>query len=172
MILRSLRVVATPYPTYCSRKRNDLVRLPAKRISRDSYLPFLGTLFHGVCPYSHTGWRRLIGSPKLQIIFHKRATKYTSLLRKMTQKDKGSYESSPPCSSASSPPQPITIYICTCTYVYIYIYEYIHMYVLILIYMYIYIWIYSYVYTHQSQYIYVYIHMYIHIYINIYICMY
>jgi len=33
----------------------------------------------------------------LQIIFHKRATKYRSLLRKMTYKDKGSYESSPPC---------------------------------------------------------------------------
>jgi len=46
-----------------------------------------------------TGWRRLIGSPKLQIIFHKRATKYRSLLRKMACKDKGSYESSPPCSS-------------------------------------------------------------------------
>ena len=44
-----------------------------------------------------TGWRRLIGSPKLQIIFHKRATKYRSLLRKMTYKDKGSYESWPPC---------------------------------------------------------------------------
>jgi len=46
---------------------------------------------------SRTGWRRLIGSPKLQIIFHKRATKYRSLLPKMTYKDKGSYESSPPC---------------------------------------------------------------------------
>jgi len=45
----------------------------------------------------NTGWRRLIGSPKLQIIFHKRATKYRALLRKMTYKDKGSYESSPPC---------------------------------------------------------------------------
>jgi len=44
-----------------------------------------------------TGWRRLIGSPTLQIIFHKRAIKYRSLLRKMTYKDKGSYESSPPC---------------------------------------------------------------------------
>jgi len=44
-----------------------------------------------------TGWRRLIGSPNLQIIFRKRATKYRSLLRKMTYKDKGSYESSPPC---------------------------------------------------------------------------
>ena len=44
-----------------------------------------------------TGWRRLIGSPKLQIIFHKRATTYRALLRNMTYKDKGSYESSPPC---------------------------------------------------------------------------
>ena len=33
-----------------------------------------------------TGWRRLVGSPKLQIIFHKRATKYRALLRKMTIK--------------------------------------------------------------------------------------
>jgi len=48
---------------------------------------------------SGTGWRRLIGSPKLQIIFRKRAIKYRSLLRKMTCKDKGSYESSPPCSN-------------------------------------------------------------------------
>jgi len=45
---------------------------------------------------THTGWRRLIRSPKLQIIVHKRATNYRSLLRKMTYKDKGSYESSPP----------------------------------------------------------------------------
>jgi len=43
-----------------------------------------------------TGWRGLIGSPKLQIVFHKRATKYRSLWQKMTYKDKGSYESSPP----------------------------------------------------------------------------
>jgi len=45
----------------------------------------------------YTGWPRLIGSRKLHIIIHKRATKYTSLLRKMTCKDKGSYESSPLC---------------------------------------------------------------------------
>jgi len=44
-----------------------------------------------------TWWRRLIGSPKLQIIFHTRATKYRSLLREMTSEDQGSYESSPPC---------------------------------------------------------------------------
>ena len=51
-----------------------------------------------------TGWRRLIGSPKLQIIFHKRATKYRALLRKMSYKDKGSYESSPPCTILSERP--------------------------------------------------------------------
>ena len=49
-----------------------------------------------------TGWRRLIGSPKLRIILHKRATKYRSLLQKMTYKDKGSYESSPPCITYTS----------------------------------------------------------------------
>ena len=48
-----------------------------------------------------TGWRRLIGSPTLHIIFHKRATKYRALLLKMTYKDKGSYESSPPCTNVS-----------------------------------------------------------------------
>jgi len=48
------------------------------------------------------GWRRLIGSPKLQIIFHKRATKCRSLLQKMTYKDKVSYESSPPCVNISN----------------------------------------------------------------------
>ena len=53
---------------------------------------------------SATGWRRLIGSPKLQIIFHKRAIKYRSLLRKMTCKDKGSYESSPPCNNPRRDP--------------------------------------------------------------------
>ena len=49
-----------------------------------------------------TGWRRLVGSPKLQMIFHKRATEYRSLLRKMTYKGKGSYESSPPCTEVVS----------------------------------------------------------------------
>ena len=51
---------------------------------------------------SVTGWRRLIGSPKLQIIFHRRATKYRSLLQKITYKDKGSFESSPHCMSHDS----------------------------------------------------------------------
>jgi len=38
----------------------------------------------------HTGWPRLIGCLKLQIIFCKRATDYKALLRKMTYKDKAS----------------------------------------------------------------------------------
>jgi len=48
-----------------------------------------------------TGWQRLIRCPELQIIFHKRATKYRALLRKMTYKDKRSYESSPSCTRIS-----------------------------------------------------------------------
>jgi len=60
-------------------------------------LNFIQRILHSVERVLHsTGWRRLIGSPKLQIIFHKRATKYRALLRKMTYKDKGSYDSSPP----------------------------------------------------------------------------
>jgi len=43
-----------------------------------------------------TGWRRLIGSFKLQVIFRKRASNYSALLWKVTYEDKGSYESSPP----------------------------------------------------------------------------
>jgi len=60
---------------------------------------------------SATRWRRLLGFPKMQIIFHKRATKYRALLLRMTYKDKGSYESSPPCNIGS----------CFCGYVYIYV---------------------------------------------------
>ena len=44
-----------------------------------------------------TGWRRPIGCLKLQVIFRKRATNYTALLRKMTCRDKASYDSTPPC---------------------------------------------------------------------------
>jgi len=67
-----------------------------------------------------TGWRRLIGSPKLQIIFHKRAIKYRSLLRKMTCKDKGSYESSPPCIHFFERKKCIHVY----THVRVYLYPY------------------------------------------------
>ena len=58
--------------------------VPVRRYMHGRQYPISETL--------DTGWRRLIGSPKLQIIVHKRATKYRSLLRKMTYKDKGSYE--------------------------------------------------------------------------------
>jgi len=44
-----------------------------------------------------TGWRRLIGCLKLQVIFCKRATNYRALLQKMTYGDKAFNESSPPC---------------------------------------------------------------------------
>ena len=39
----------------------------------------------------NTGWRRLIGCLKLQVIFRKRAINYRVLLRKMTYEDKASY---------------------------------------------------------------------------------
>ena len=66
--------------------------------------------------WMHTGWRRLIGSPKLQIIFHKRATKYRSLLRKVTYKDKGSYESLPPCAHTHTHCTQHTSFACTSDY--------------------------------------------------------
>jgi len=50
-----------------------------------------------IATFVGTGWRRLIGSPRLQIIFHKRATEYRSLVRKMTHQDEAFYEYSPPC---------------------------------------------------------------------------
>jgi len=48
--------------------------------------------------HSNTGWRRCIKCLELQVSFHKRATNYRALLRKMTSKDKAFYGwSSPPC---------------------------------------------------------------------------
>ena len=69
-------------------------------------------------PWCRSGWYRVAKTHrifKLQIIFHKRATNYRSLLRKMTYKDKGSYESSLPCRRCScsgcyealAPPNPV-----------------------------------------------------------------
>jgi len=43
-----------------------------------------------------TGWRRPIGCLTSQVIFHKRATNYRALLRKITYKDKTSFDSKPP----------------------------------------------------------------------------
>jgi len=50
-----------------------------------------------LCRSRATGWRRLIGCLKLQVIFRERATNYRAFLRKITCKDKASYGSSPPC---------------------------------------------------------------------------
>jgi len=44
-----------------------------------------------------TEWRRLMGFLKLQVIYRKRATNHTALLRKMIYKDKTSYQSMLPC---------------------------------------------------------------------------
>jgi len=49
-----------------------------------------------------TKWRRCIGCLKLQVSFCKRATNYRALLRKITCKDKASYESSLLCMSHDS----------------------------------------------------------------------
>ena len=46
-----------------------------------------------------TEWRRPIGCLALQVIFRERTTNYRALWRKMTDKDKASYGSSPPCES-------------------------------------------------------------------------
>ena len=43
------------------------------------------------------GWQRTKGCLKTQVIFRKRATNYKALLRKMTHRNKASYESSPLC---------------------------------------------------------------------------
>jgi len=48
-----------------------------------------------MCNATRTGRRRLIGSLKLQVIFCKRATKYRTLLRKMTTEYKASCDSTP-----------------------------------------------------------------------------
>ena len=51
----------------------------------------------------HIGWRRSIGSPKVQVRIRKRATKCRALLRKMTYEDKASYEFLPPYITHNAP---------------------------------------------------------------------
>ena len=46
-----------------------------------------------------TGWRRLIGCLKLQVMFRKRATNYRALLQKTTCEDMAPYDPTPPCTS-------------------------------------------------------------------------
>ena len=48
-----------------------------------------------------TRWLRTKGCLKSQVIFRKRATNHSALLRKMTYKDEATYASSPPCSALS-----------------------------------------------------------------------
>jgi len=50
--------------------------------------------------YILTGWRRPTGCLQLQVIFCTRATNHRALLRKMTCKDKASYDSTPLCNAA------------------------------------------------------------------------
>ena len=71
-----------------------------------------------------TGWRRLIGCLKLQVISRKRATNYRALLPKMTYADQASYESTPPCNTCAS--RSSTILTRICVYIYIYTWKYVH----------------------------------------------
>jgi len=68
-----------------------------------------------------TGWRRHLGYLKLPVIFCKRATKYRALLRKMTCKDKASYESPPPCTCVHNR-YIHNLYIMYISIMYIYVY--------------------------------------------------
>ena len=81
-------------PAHCRGhlQRNIFV---SKVYSRKEYL-YIEMFFCKLLLPPDTGWRRLIGSLKLQIIFHKRATKYRPLLWKMTYEDKWSYGFLPP----------------------------------------------------------------------------
>ena len=58
---------------------------------------FIGLIFRFILLVFVTGWRRPIGCLISCITFRKLAANYRALLRKMTYKDKASYESSPPC---------------------------------------------------------------------------
>jgi len=120
-----------------------------------------------------TGWRRLIGCLKLQVICRHRATNYRALLRKMTYEDKAPYASTPPC----------RLYIRANPDIYM------KTYINIYTYMYVYLNIYICVYIHDARglpgshqaachsspgyiHIYIYIYMYMYIFVFIYVCMY
>jgi len=67
-----------------------------------------------------TGWQRCIGCLMLQVCFHKRATNYRTLLRKITYKDKASYASPRHCMRLVTDPHEsyhtcawVMSYICT-----------------------------------------------------------
>ena len=97
----------------CVTRLMHMCHLTHSFVCRDSFICVM--LFIHMCDMTHsytwhdvlfwlltsseetTGWRRLRGCLKLQVIFCKRATNYRALLRKVTHKDKPSYASSPPC---------------------------------------------------------------------------
>jgi len=118
-----------------------------------------------VYAYIITGWRRLIGSPKLQIISTKEPLNIGLFCWKRRIKIR----------DPTSLRHPVRIfaywhaYICMCMCVYMYVYVCI-LYVCIYKYIHIGILIYMYIYTHVCTYIYIYI--YIYMYIFIYTCMY
>jgi len=91
--------------------------------------------------YGRTGWRRPIGCLKLQVTFRKRATNYVALLRKMTNKDKASCGSTPPCSIPTTMYRYGNIFILS----YLYVCMYTHIFVYICVYIYI-LYIYTFLY--------------------------
>jgi len=121
-----------------------------------------------VTPFNSTGWWRPIGWLKLQVILCKRAPKYRSLLRKMTYKDKGSYESSPPC-NASPLLRTICVgrYVCTyvcmcvciykCTYAYLCVYMCLYVCLIVNIHMNIDMNVFSYAGMYVCTYLYVHV---------------
>jgi len=57
----------------------------------------VGLFWYSVWGSFDIGWRRPIGCLKLQVTIRERATNYRALFRKMTYKDKASYDFTPPC---------------------------------------------------------------------------
>jgi len=70
-----IHMCAMTHSYVCHDSQVDL----SSQLDKSSYQHKCRTLFSIL---KTTGWRRLIGSPKLQIIFHKRATKYRSFCGK------------------------------------------------------------------------------------------
>jgi len=76
-----------------------------------------------------TGWRRLIGCLKLQVIVRRRATNYRAFLRKMTYEDEASYDSTPPCVLHGT--AAANVFVCGRVRMYKYVTLYIHTYIIL-----------------------------------------
>jgi len=104
-------VCVPPYPSaprfcVCVSIKPSAPRVCVYARRRQTLLPHLESvharhLIHqhlkSVCMRRDKGWQRCIGSLQLQVFFRKRVTIYRALLQKMTNKDKASIASSPPC---------------------------------------------------------------------------